>query len=381
MMVTMNPFRKKKRTALIHLDDVGDTKAEILDVPFLLEAGEVDRSRLCEVSDPALKECLLSLAPKAAKKATQTPLYKVVLPKGAALVPSKAFKGGLRAFFMGEKGIEGHATLVRADSLLGPAAAAYAVASVIVGQHYMTEISRRIDRLYDGIADVHLFQKGELQSKAKALALSLCHTASHQQELLKNKELRQRELVNLDAQQREAEQLLSQCTGALEALSRREEKDYAHYAHDVEEADGYLQCQSVLAEALGHIVELKYVLNLGKVSLDYCKGPYDRYMEEALHSRQSIADFHHHHIESLHIEPEKMRHQKDGLIYKALRILPKFRSSKHNFAPVEEELAGTINIHLGEELYVLDSPGEFEEKEVVLYVEGDKVYQENPEKK
>lgn len=374
----MKPFGKKKRKATIRLEDGSDVKAEIVDAPFVLAEGEVDKQSLIEVTDPMLKESILSLAPRKIRHEEEPKLYKVLLPRGAAMVPSKAIKSGFRTLFMQGVRAKGNATIIQAAT---PVTTAYAIAAFLIGQHYLVEISRSVDRLYGEISDVSLFQTGELQAKTKSLALSLCNVLSHQPEILRNRELRFRELVNLDAEQREAEQLLSQCTGTLHAIASRDEKTFDHYAHDVEVADSYLKCQAVLAEVLGHIVESKYTLNGGRVSLEYCKGNYDRYITEALTARTELSEFHHRHVEALHMNPENLTHQKEGILYKALRIMPPFRKAKANFAPIDENLATTINTHLGEDLYVLKTKEGDLDQEVVLYVEGDKVYQKEPDAK
>lgn len=370
--------KEKKNLALIRLEDQPPVEAEILDVSFSIADEDVDFSSLLEVTDPELTASLMTFAPK---RREEGKTYRALVPAGSRLVPSKNVQlSGLRALW-NHGPIRSRPTFIRITALGSPVSAGFAVASLLVGQHYLEEISRHLDRLYCEVSDVNFFLTGELESKTKTLALSLCSLASHQQEILRNKELRFRELGNLDEMQRESETLLNQCTLSLSKIADREEKDFTRYAHDVAAADEYLKCQSVLAEVLGHVVELKYTLNLGRASLDYCKGNYERYINEAMESRKGLADFHRHHIDTLKIQPDSMQVQRDGIFFKALRLIPKFQKTKVNYKAMDENLAGTINAHLGEDLYAIKSTDKDFDKDIEIFIKDDRVYQKEPENK
>lgn len=71
-------------------------------------------------------------------------LYRVIIPAGAKLADSSVMEKAVRGIYHGADGIRGHANLVAVEAQKGTAiasntaAAARGVASMIVGQYYMT---------------------------------------------------------------------------------------------------------------------------------------------------------------------------------------------------------------------------------------------------
>ena len=375
-MLGMNPFRSKKRHALIRLDGQQPIDAEIVDVDVRASKETVGKQSLEEISDEEMKESLRTLLPKPTEEGVS---YHAILPYNGVFLPQKQVRGGLRMLFASTP-IKSRPILVRPSGRT-PLSAGLAVASLLVGQHYLEEISQNLTHLYDEVSEVSSILTGELESKVKTLALSLGTILDYKKEILHRRELRSRELTNLDAMQRDAETLLSQCTTMLERIALKEERTFSAYAHDVENADGYLRCQSVLAEVLGHIVELKYALNLGHASFDYCKGPFDRFIAEARHSREALAAYHRHHVETLGIDPEKSAYLKEGIFFKALRLVKPLRKAKMNFSAIDEDLAATINSHLGEDLYTLPSMEDAFTEDVEIVFQDGEVYRKKDEKK
>lgn len=74
-------------------------------------------------------------------------LYRAIIPAGAKLTNSRGMEGAVRGFYRGADGIQGHANLVAVEAQKGSAvvantaAAAMGVASMVVGQYYMTQIN------------------------------------------------------------------------------------------------------------------------------------------------------------------------------------------------------------------------------------------------
>mgnify|MGYP001026742211 FL=1 len=71
-------------------------------------------------------------------------LYRAVIPAGAKLTNSKALEGAVRGIYHGADGIKGHANFMAGEAQKATAAVAntvataMGVASMVVGQYYMT---------------------------------------------------------------------------------------------------------------------------------------------------------------------------------------------------------------------------------------------------
>lgn len=167
-----------------------------------------DETKLVEITDSKVLAHINNLVPglaqagNAANNATQAVkangevLYRAIIPAGAKLTDSKAMEGAVRGFYHGADGIRGHANLVAVEAQKGTAvaantaAAAMGVASMIVGQYYMTQINAELGVISDGISQIQNFQDNEYRSRVFSLVAHVKKIADFQTEILENDELR-----------------------------------------------------------------------------------------------------------------------------------------------------------------------------------------------
>ena len=143
-------------------------------------------------------------------------LYRAIIPAGAKLTNSRATEGAVRGFYQGAGGIQGHADLVAVQAQKGTAvvantaAAAMGVASMVVGQYYMTQINAEIDEISDGISKITDFQDNEFRSRVFSLVAHVKKITDFQVEILDNDELRLSKIAQLDSMEEQCTQLLGQ---------------------------------------------------------------------------------------------------------------------------------------------------------------------------
>lgn len=131
-----------------------------------------DESKLVEITDSKVLAHVNNLVPGLAQagnavnnaaqaaKANGEVLYRAIIPAGAKLTDSKAMEGAVRGIYHGADGIKGHANLVAVEAQKGTAvvantaAAAMGVASMVVGQYYMTQINAELGVISDGISQI-----------------------------------------------------------------------------------------------------------------------------------------------------------------------------------------------------------------------------------
>lgn len=136
-----------------------------------------DESRLVEITDSKVLARVNNLVPGLAQagvagtnavqaaKAGNEVLYRAIIPAGAKLTNSQAMEGAVRGFYRGADGIQGHANLVAVQAQKGTAvvantaAAAMGVASMVVGQYYMTQINAELGEISDGISNLSFRKK------------------------------------------------------------------------------------------------------------------------------------------------------------------------------------------------------------------------------
>ena len=129
---------------------------------------------------------------KAAKSAGQ--LYQAIIPKGAVLDRSRAMEGAVRGSYRDvANSIKGNANWVAVDgqtannlASLGAVNAAMNVASMVVGQYYMSQINDQLEDINAGIEKIADFQQNEFKSKVYALVAEVQKSSTFQVETIEN---------------------------------------------------------------------------------------------------------------------------------------------------------------------------------------------------
>lgn len=161
-----------------------------------------DESSLVEVKDEKVLARIDSLVPGLGQAGVATAnavqaagdtVYRAIIPVGAKLTDSKAMEGAVRGIYHGADGIKGHANLVAVENtgtvVANTAAAAMGVASMVVGQYYMTQINAELSKISDGLDKISSFQDNEYKSKVFALVAQVKKISAFQSEILENEAL------------------------------------------------------------------------------------------------------------------------------------------------------------------------------------------------
>ena len=205
-----------------------DTASQEFRIPVEMLPAETisDESELIEITDSRVLARVNSLVPglvqtgnviNNAVQAAQTQgevLYRAIIPAGAKLADSRAMDGAVRGFYHGAEGIQGHANWVAVEAQKGTtviantAAAAMGVASIVVGQYYMTQINAELGQISDGISKIADFQDNEYRSRVFSLVSHVKKIAEFQVEILENDELRLSKIAQLDSLEEECTKLL-----------------------------------------------------------------------------------------------------------------------------------------------------------------------------
>ena len=230
-----------------------------------------DTDKLIEIKDENLLARIDNLVPdllqagNAANNAIQANgevLYQAIIPAGAKLANSRDMEGAVRGIYHGADGINGHANLVAVDNTANIAtniaASAMSVASMVVGQYYMAQISSDLNKVNKGLNRITNFQDKEYQSKVITLVAQIQEIARFQVEILENEELRMSEIDNLNRWKKECVQLLEQACLMVEDFTNSQNLKYEEYESILPEIEKWYTYQKILFEVLIHIAELKH---------------------------------------------------------------------------------------------------------------------------
>ncbi len=279
-------------------------------------------------------------------------LYRAIIPAGAKLTNSREMEGAVRGFYRGADGIQGHANLVVVEAQKGSAvvantaAAAMGVASMVVGQYYMTQINAELGQISDGISKISDFQDNEYRSRVFSLVSHVKTIAEFQVEILENDELRLSKIAQLDSLEEECTKLLGQANLTLAGFAKKTDLDFEAYEKELQEAQNWDIYQNTLLEMLYKISDLRFTLHLGAVSREQCTALLPTYTQQVEETQTRLTQWHQGTTKRLSVDTAEIRRKRGGWD-KAIHFIPGLINDEWNFRSISERTAGMIDSQVG----------------------------------
>lgn len=362
----------------------------VIQMEILPAATIPDENKLVEISDSRVLTHVNNLIPGLAQvgnvvnNAVQAAqgngevLYRAIIPVGAKLTDSKAMGGAVRGIYHGADGIRGHANLVAVEAQKGTAvvantaAAAMGVASMVVGQYYMTQINAELGEISDGISKIADFQDNEYRSRVFSLVAHVKKIADFQIEILENTELRLSKISQLDSLEEECTQLLGQANLALVGYTDKNNLDYDTYEKELTEVQNWYMYQKSLLDMINKISELRYTLHLGAVSREHCVALLPTYTNQVAETQKRLTGWHQTTTERLGIDISEVRRKRagfDGVIH----FLPGLFNDNLKFRTIEKDTARMIEKQSASNIHEYDTSDLYAE-DVQLISKDGKIY-------
>lgn len=375
-----------KRTKLVPQENA--PQELVIQMEMLPDEEIADESRLVEITDSKVLAHVNNLVPGLAQvgnaaqalQANGEVLYRAIIPAGAKLTDSKGMAGAVRGFYRGTDGIQGHANLVATEAQKGTmavantAAAAMGVASMVVGQYYMTQINAELGEISDGISKIADFQDNEYRSKVFGLVAQVKTIASFHVEIIDNNELRTAKIAQLDSLEHECIELLGQANLTLAGFAKKKDLDYKAYEKELKEAQNWYMYQKTLLDVLYKISDLRYTLHLGAVSREQCTALLPTYIQQTADSQARLTNWHQETTKRLTIDTAETRRKREGLDG-AIHFLPGLINGDLNFRSISKNTASMIDAQAcGHEGIHLNDASDLYLEDVQLIARGGKVY-------
>ncbi len=345
-------------------------------------------SKLVEIANSKVLAHVNNLVPglaqagNAANNAVQANgevLYRAIIPAGAKLTDSRAMENAVRGLYHGTDGIKGHANLVAVEAQKGTAvvantaAAAMGVASMVVGQYYMTQINAELGEISDGISKIANFQYNEYRSKVYSLIAHVKKIADFQSEILENNELRMSKISQLDSLEEECTQLLGQANLTLAGYAKKKDLDYNSYEKELMEAQNWFMYQKSLLDVLCKISDLRYTLHLGAVSREQCVALLPTYTQQVADTQGRLSNWHQNTAKRLDINLEDGKRKRNGLDG-VVHLIPGLFNEELKYRPIEKSTASIITTQVtGYEGHCQDTTDLYSE-DVQLIAKDGKIY-------
>lgn len=311
---------------------------------ILPEDISVEEDKVHEISDEIVINRLNKLVPQivngykqfADKKVVEhikeienTKLYQIIIPEGAKLYKSKDLAGAFRGGYSVNGQLAGQANLVPVtignardlSSMADTTATVMNVASLVVGQYYMSEINDKMEKMLGNLDKIADFQQMEFKARILALISKVGKISQFNAEIIENKEIRKRTLDNLSRHEDEATELLQQVNLSIEHLvSKNTSNDFEQYKENTYEFDKLITYQQYLLSILEEIGRLVYLLNMGMISSEYCYSSFNNYIKQSTGARNQLVNWHKNKIKQFEIDLKKKRYAKQG--FEAFFVAP-----------------------------------------------------------
>ncbi len=274
-------------------------------------------------------------------------LYRVIIPAGAKLSNSKSMEGAVRGIYHGANGIKGHANLVAVQNhkgatfLTNTTATAMSIASIVVGQYYMSQINSKLEKVQDEISKISNFQDNEFRSRVFSLVNCVEEIAEFQVEILENDSLRTSKINQLNDLKKECTELLGQVNITLNDFAKNNKLNYTSYEEEIYEANNWYMYQNALINLLYKISDLYYTLNMGVVSREHCNSLLQKYMKQTKDAQASLIEWHETSIKQLGIDINEHRRKREGLDL-SIHYIPALFNHNLKYKPIKEDVANMI---------------------------------------
>lgn len=339
---------------------VNSPKNELIQIERLPSTVMIEDKALFEIKDKMIIAQISESIPKAAEAMAKTinkkafadvELYKVIIPSGTSLVDSKQMDGAFRGLFRGQKGIKGHANLVKVDPtkiskagiVANGAANALSVGSLVVGQYYMTEINSKLETMCKSISQISDFQDREFKSRILSLIARVEKISAFSSEILENNDLRYLKLQTLEDLEGEGIQLLQQVNLTVsDIMNNNPKNEYKVYQLKVEEFGLLAEYQQLLMSLLEEISKLTYLLGKGEISTEMGYSIYFTYLNQTNQVRTNLEKWHDTHAELLGIDMDKNRIAKNGFD-RVIAKLPGLVNDNINYRELKPGLVQKVN--------------------------------------
>ncbi|MFT8812147.1 EGFR-like transmembrane domain-containing protein [Oenococcus sp.] len=317
--------------------------------------------------------------------------YQVVLAKGGSLVGSKSMPGAFRGITKEGNHIKEMANLVKVQptqvqkvtqtTQIATSAAANVmnVASLVVGQYYMTEINGKLEKMDKSISEISDYQKREFKSRLQSLVVTVQSLSKFSQELFEDKTIRNNKLLQLQNLSEKATEFLSQVNLELQdKMTPKRDLSYKEYTTLVNDFESLIRYQQILLALLQKIGELTLVFGNGKLSNDYSYSLLQTYEKPSLKLDQDLVAWHHQQMQHFAIDLDQHKRHKDG-IQGAIAVVTGVINKDWHYTELDPGLADKIEAELA-----IPKPGKQMDfslygQDVQLMLKGGKTYLWLPE--
>ncbi|MBU7478927.1 hypothetical protein [Lactiplantibacillus pentosus] len=269
---------------------------------------------------PATFSVTSALASEVAEKAGSG-AYQVIMQSGQSLMHSKngenLYRGTTQA--AGHRGIAGSADLKPINSTAselaaktGAVAGVMAVASMVVGQYYMTEINDKLESISESIDDIKNFQKTELLAQISTVVRESRQLSVYNDEIMESASERQLARHRASDFEEKSGELLDQINSLIR-LELVPSGKFSEYERHTRGLVPLLSSQQVLVATLRELSRLTVVLSRSEVSPERAGATYKELVASSEKVRDNVVEWHSKETDVWHVNLARESRAKTGI--------------------------------------------------------------------
>lgn len=324
-----------------------------------------DNTELIEIKDERMLSRINETMPELVRVAKNTGdaiqkaqnhgevVYQAIIPAGEKLIKVRGKTDKYRGLIKGEKGIKEHVQLSKktvdntAKIAENALSSAMNVASMVVGQYYMSEINTQLELINDNISKISDFQDAEYRGKVIALITNVQTSSQFQFEIVENHEMRLQEISKLNQYETTCSELLAQANVTIEKFSKKDTTDFTGYEKDLIEIQKWYEYQQALLGILAQISELKYTYYLGQATMEYCNSIVCKYFEQSLKVSHRLNAWHDANVDKYQIDISNNTRKRFGWD-KIIYVVPSWIDEKYKLKALSQNTAKRIEQQMSE---------------------------------
>ncbi|MGM9979366.1 MAG: hypothetical protein ACI33J_11250 [Clostridium sp.] len=296
-------------------------------------------------------------------------LYQVIIPQGVVLDKSRTMEGAFRGSYRKDSNrIKGNANWIPFDNSgaknltkVNFINTTMSLASIVVGQYYMTQINNKLEDINDEIKKIESFQRNELNGKLYALRLGIQKSATFEFEIMIDDELKNRELIHLKSLEYKCTKLFGQANSSLEDIIKNKNIKYSNYENLTKQAEMWYKLQQITLDLMYKISDLSYVFNLGAISRENSNYKNDECRKQSEIIFKKLCDWHNENVRNFEINIEKNRRKRQGINGIVMKVfglindnLNYKKISNETVALIKDQVKGIVRPIENEDLFKKD---------------------------
>lgn len=203
-------------------------------------------------------------------------------------------------------------------------AAVMNVASMVVGQYYMNQITLHMTAISVSLEKLLEIEEIKYKSEVETLLESVFETAQFQIASIENEELRNREANKIQNKKNKCQNLLNQAENHLNNLLNKKITTFIDYEKSTVNIEKWKSYTQILIDLFYKIDVLDFAIHKGQKSKEQCFKTYELHKNNAIEIKNQLIAWHNVQQEHFDIDLENNRVAHDGflsLIKKPISII------------------------------------------------------------